>query len=324
MRQKDINQIVEVKSRLEFNSRGNIIDRLNNVEKIFQQKLNLEGELDKELIKYVPIATIACFEAFFRSVYAELIDFMYKKSGFSQDLIKLIQKNIKFDLEVISAFDSKALTIGEFVSYQFSCNRLDNIKENISIILGFDFIKGLIDFQPESIFDDVNNNAKQFVENSGEIMTDMNRLFYLRHIFCHEFATNLDIDKNEILKCFNNSKIFLEHTDNYIHNLIYPNALETQTQMNNYADENFEIADKELGELILKIKESFKDDVLYNLDLFDKSILDWKKYRESKAEFAASCVKGGNMYPTLYSSNLKNTTYEKIKSLKSQYNIKNT
>ena len=67
MRQKDINQIVEVKSRLEFNSRGNIIDRLNNVEKIFQQKLNLEGELDKELIKYVPIATIACFEAFFRS-----------------------------------------------------------------------------------------------------------------------------------------------------------------------------------------------------------------------------------------------------------------
>ncbi len=321
MKRDLISEIILIKSRTEFNSRLDFSSRLNDIEYAFTENLHYNGDFDKELIKYIPIATVACFEAFFRSVYKELIDF---GKPFCDNVIKFNQsKNVKFDFDIINAIQSKVVTVGEFVSHILPCNNLEDINLNLSLLANIDFLEQIKKFQRKNNFEQVNVKANNFIENFEQIIVDIKRIFELRHIFCHEFATNININKEEILRCFINSKTFLNQTNDFIWNLLYPNAPETQVDMNIQASELFQKADVELTELIIAIKEAANEQayMTLNIELFDKSILNWKSYRDTKAELDASFVDGGSMYPTIYSNSLASTTKEKIESLKEEYAI---
>ena len=321
MKRNLINEITAIKSRSEFNSRLDYSSRLNDIEYAFQENLDYNGDFNKELLKYIPIATVACFEAFFRSVYKELIDF---GKPFSDNVIKFNQaQNVKFDFDIINAIQTKTVTIGEFISHILPCNNFDDINKNLSLLCGIDFADQIKKFKRDSIFEHVNDNSKQFIDNGDQIISDIKRTFELRHIFCHEFATNLRIDKDEILRCFNNAKIFLNQTNDFIWDLIYPNAPETQADMNNHTSDQFSEADNELTELIITIKEASKENsyMTLNIDLLDETLTEWKKYREVKAKLDASVVEGGSMYPTIYAGSLITTTQKKIESLKNEYTV---
>lgn len=321
MKRNLINEITAIKSRSEFNSRHDYSRRLNDIEYAFQENLDYNGDLNKELLKYIPIATVACFEAFFRSVYKELIDF---GKPFSDNVVKFNQaQNVKFDFDIVNAIQTKTVTVGEFVSHILPCNNFEDINKNLSLLCSIDFADQIKKFKRESIFEHVNDNSKQFIENGDQIIADIKRTFELRHIYCHEFATNLPIDKDEILRCFNNAKLFLNHTNDFVWDLIYPNAPETQTDMNIQASDEFERFENDLSVLISTIKEAKKENSYFdlNVELFDKTIEQWKIYRKTKAELDASLVEGGTMYPLLYASSLTATTKEKIESLKNEFEI---
>lgn len=321
MKRNLINEITAIKSRSEFNSRHDYSRRLNDIEYAFQENLDYNGDFNKELLKYIPIATVACFEAFFRSIYKELIDF---GKPFSDNVVKFNQaQNIKFDFDIVNAIQTKTVTVGEFVSHILPCNNFEDINKNLSLLCSIDFADQIKIFKRDSIFEYVNENSKQFIENGDRIIADIKRTFELRHIYCHEFATNLHLDKDEILRCFNNSKLFLNQTNDFVWDLIYPNAPETQTDMNIQASDEFERFENELSLLISTIKEAKNEnsDFDLNVELFDKTIEQWKIYRKTKAELDASVVEGGTMYPLLYASSLTATTKEKIESLKNEYEI---
>ena len=319
MKRNIINEIAAIKLRSEFNSRHDYSSRLNHIENAFNESLNYNGDYNQELLKYIPIATVACFEAFFRSVYKELIDF---GNPFSENAIKFNQsKNVKFDFEIINAIQSKTVTVGEFISHILPCNNFADINTNLSTIANIDFTEQIKKFK--GLSDNSNEISNKFIENSEQILKDIKKTFELRHIFCHEFATNLIIDKDEILRCFNNSKVFINQTNNFIWNLLYPNAPETQTGMNIQASDEFEYYENELSELIITIKKAKTENLDFDINvvLFDKTIELWKIYRKSVAELNSSIVEGGSMYPLLYASSLTNTTKEKIESLKTEYDI---
>jgi len=321
MKRNLINEITAIKSRSEYNSRHDYSSRLDDIEYAFQENLNYNGVLNKELLKYIPIATVACFEAFFRSVYKELIDF---GKPFSDNVVKFNQaQNVKFDFDIVNAIQTKMVTVGEFVSHILPCNNFEDINKNLSLLCDIKFADQIKKFYRESIFDHVNDVSKQFIENSDQIIADIKRTFELRHIYCHEFATSLPIDKDEILRCFNNAKLFLNHTNDFVWYLMYPNAAETQTDMNIQASDEFECYENDLLILISTIKEAKKENSILdlNIKLFDKSIEQWKIYRETKAELDASVVEGGTMYPLLYACSLTSTTKEKIESLKNEFEI---
>lgn len=321
MKRNLIDEITAIKSRSEFNSRHDYSSKLNDIEYAFQENLDYNGDFNKELLKYIPIATVACFEAFFRSVYKELIDF---GKPFSDNVVKFNQsKNVKFDFDIVNAIQTKTVTVGEFISHILPCNNFEDINTNLSLLSGIDFADQIKKFKRESIFEHVNDNSNKFIENGDQIISDIKRTFKLRHIFCHEFATNLRIEKDEILRCFNNSKIFLNQTNDFIWDLIYPNAPETQTDMNIQAYDEFEKFENDLSVLISTIKEvkNGNSDFDLNVELFDKTMEQWKIYRKTKAELDASIVEGGTMYPLLYASSLTTTTKEKIESLKNEFEI---
>ncbi len=144
-----------------------------DIEAAFNENLNYNGEFDCELIKYIPIATVACFEAFFRSVYKELVDF---GKPFSDNAIKFNQsKNIRFDFDIINAIQSKTVTVGEFVSHILPCNNFDDINSNMSTLTDMNFANDLKKFKKKSIFETSNIEADYFINNSDEIITDIKR-----------------------------------------------------------------------------------------------------------------------------------------------------
>jgi len=321
MKRNLLQEISLVKSRTEYNYRHDFSTRLNEIEYTFNESLNYNGNFNKELLKYIPIATVACFEAFFRSVYKELVDF---GKPFSDNVTKFNQaRNVKFDFDIVNAIQSKTVTTGEFISHILPCNNFKDINSNMSLLIEKDFTKELKNFEKESIFEEIEKTVVEFKKSSDQVITDINKIFELRHIFCHEFATNIKIDKEEILRCFANSKLFLNQTNYFIWELLYPGAPETQTDMKIQYHKEFEVIDEELAQLITLIKKACNKEYSLGLDiiLFDESIDQWKNYRDSKAKSEASIVDGGSMYPTVYASSLKRTTKEKIESLKDQYEI---
>ncbi|WP_300599137.1 lysozyme inhibitor LprI family protein [Niabella sp.] len=319
MKRNLLTEINEVKSRTERDFRYKADFRLEQLETIVTQYLTNNQNANVELVKYVPIATVACFESFFRSVIKELID---SGKPYNENAIQFNQsKNIKFDFDIILAIQSKRVTIGEFISHILPCNNLNDINSNLSTLTNGDFLDSLKKYKRKSLFEDVNKISKAFRDNSSQIISDIKRTFELRHIFCHEFSANVKVDISEVLRCLRNCRIFLKHVDDFIWNLLHPNAPETQQDMNIKSGKDFELLDNELSELIKTIKQLRGENQLGFIHplLFDKSIEEWKKYRDAKAEADSANYTGGTIYPTIYANSRTWTTKEKIASLKEEF-----
>ena len=114
MKRNLINEITALKSRSEFNSRHDYYSRLTHIEYAFNENVNYNGNFNKELLKYIPIATVACFEAFFRSVYKELIDF---GEPFNENAIKFRQ-SLKTAFSISNCFLAVLKIRKQFLSFQ--------------------------------------------------------------------------------------------------------------------------------------------------------------------------------------------------------------
>lgn len=317
-----IQEIKSIKSRTEFNSRHDFSSRLNDIEYALSEFVNYNGDYNIEVLKYIPISTVACFEAFFKSVVKEFVDFgePYNKnvSNFNQS------KNIKLDFEIIAAIQTKSITVGELVGHILSFNNFEDINSNLTVIIGNDFLDELKNFKKTSIYEIPNilNDSRR--NRIPEIIKSIKETYEFRHIFCHEFATNINIEKEVIIKNFNNCRDFLELVNNFVWEILYPNSPETQIEINEEADNSFKQKDEELNlliEFIIHNKENIDEDHSMNIDLFKTSLQKWKKYRESVALYRASSFKGGSMYHLIHSSALKQITEEKIESIKSEFEI---
>ncbi len=213
------------------------------------------------------------------------------------------------------------MTIGEFVSHILPCNNLDDINSNLSTLIKIDFLDSLKKYNRKSIFDEVNETSKMFRDNSSQIISDIKRTFELRHIFCHEFFANVKIAPEEILGCLQSAEIFLSHVNDFIWNLLHPDAPETQLEMNMKAGKDFELIDNELSELINTIKQLKGENLkgFIHPQLFDQAIDAWKQYRDAKAEADSALYLGGSIYAAVHAINRAWTTKEKIASLKEEF-----
>ena len=323
MNKRDILQeIKSTKSSFEFNTRCDYSNRFSDIEYALKEFGGYDGDFNKELLKYIPISTVACFETFFNSAIKEIVDF---GKPFSNNVAKFNKsKNIKLDFEVLAAIQTKSLTVGEFVAHVLPYNSLKDINSNISILIENDFLGELKSFSKTSIFENANTISESFRKKTGEILESVKQTYVLRNIFCHEFASNVRIDQSYILNNFENCKIFLEHSNLFIWDLLYPNLPDTHAETNIQAYKEFELVDKELSILVDRIKDFSSQEYTsegFDQNLFDQTIIQWKEYRKLHAEYKASGVKGGSMYPRLYSSDLTYITKEKIGSLKDEFEI---
>lgn len=316
MKRDYIEEIKLIRSRAEFNSRYDYSSRLNDIEEILSDFINYSGAFSNELLKYIPIATIACFEAFFRSTIKEVIDF---GQPFSDNVAKYNQaKNVRLDFEIVAAIQSKTLTVGDFVSHLLPYNNYEDISSNLSILLNVDFTEKLKNYGGDN-----EEENKAFQQIFPQIINSIKRTYELRHIFCHEFATNFNVDKAEILENYKNCKVFLKRVNDLIWDILYPDSPQTQVEMNLLAQTKFDMKERELHSLISHIKTIIRGEEFevekFNEEQFDDCLAKWKMYRDLHAEYKSASFKGGSMHSLIYFSDLEFVTENKINNLKEEF-----
>jgi uncharacterized protein YecT (DUF1311 family) len=216
-------------------------------------------------------------------------------------------RDIKFDFRAVQAIQGKTVTVGDFTSHLLSFNNLEDINNNMSIVIGEDFLKKLKSTIPEWALDEL--KAKSIDELSSEIYRDVTRTFELRHIYCHELALSEEVDTEIIYRCFDNTKLFLNATDTLVWNLIAPNAPTCQAEMNERAYKEFEEVDAELRVRCDQILANLEDEAKAEFQEMNEA---WQKYRELKAKASADVFKGGTAWPLVYYSELYSVTKARL------------
>lgn len=324
MKKRDyIEEITSIKDRSEFPGRFELMARLHAIDSIIYDVMD-DGKLqNKEVLKYIPIATVACFESFFRSIVTELID---KGEPYSQNVLKFNQSNnIKFDFNIVNAIQKKKISVGDFISHILNCNNIKDFNSNLSILTQIDFLEELKTFEPKKITKPAIDTAKIFKAKSSIILESIDYIFRLRHIFCHEFANNIELEYLVVKGTYEHCKIFLFHVNDFIWNLLEPDAPLTRAEMNIRAGKNFEKAEFELTKVVDEIKnlDLSNEHIYVDSKDIDLVIEKWKEYRELKAESFAKQSKEGTIYPLLKLNSLKATTEKMTAELIEGYGLKN-
>jgi hypothetical protein len=146
-----------------------------------------------EFVKYLPIGYVAAMEAYFRIIFRDLIDF---GPPFSENLKSF--GDIKFQIEPVLAIASKAISVGEFVAHLLPFNNLKDINENMSRLIGEDFLNRL---EKTKITTLIGAKPVPMENYHSKIPFSIKRLFEMRHTFCHEFAINENANLQEIRDC---------------------------------------------------------------------------------------------------------------------------
>jgi hypothetical protein len=190
-------EILEKKGRQSGGTQrwGQLAPRLAGVVAIPDQLRGVmlfDDRAEEELYRHVPIGLVACMEGFFRLVYADLVD---HGPPFRDNAAKL--PNVTFSLETALTIQRQSVSIGEFVAHLLPISSLEDINRSVSTLIGSDFLKRFKQVraaQPRqlTLFPDLD------ADSDAEILRAASRTFELRHIFCHELAPLLQVERGEI------------------------------------------------------------------------------------------------------------------------------
>ena len=188
----------------------------------------LHDPYNKELLRYYPIAFVACIESYFRGAIKFLID---SREDFLENSGNLLKHQSKLDFDILRKLQDE-ITIGDVVSLFVPINGLENIHSSMSQIMEIDFFGRLSEVRARRPSGVAGEAGVPVVENREEVFRYVAKTFELRNIFCHESATGFDVDSEEINKCVRNSEIFLQAAEELISQTLFPGELTTEEEMN--------------------------------------------------------------------------------------------
>lgn len=249
-----------------------------------------------QLIEYVPVKIVACFEQLFRDEYQEILENpKVKKNLKNIDLFK----DTRFNFDVIGAFEENTISLSDYLSLLIPCSKLADIDNAISKLLGIKFLEEF---------------GKK--EDGKAILDSISEIFRLRHIYCHEVPLKQVLDVNNARKLISHAIAFIDNSDDIIRIALYSDHISGVEEIE-IAKKEYEKANKELEELIetLKVKQD-KGSFHYN----DFSYIDkWKGYREERALCDSSINNKESYLPLHYYWSMKRTTKSLIKELKDDF-----
>jgi hypothetical protein len=124
-----IQEIADVRQRRRFGSAmAELPLRLFSLEHAFKK----HDKSEKEVIRYFPVALIACVEGYFRMAIKDLID---AGEPFLSNAEKPAS-SLKLDFSVLRAVHGKAITVGELVAHAVPLSRLEHIESALSSVVG--------------------------------------------------------------------------------------------------------------------------------------------------------------------------------------------
>jgi hypothetical protein len=276
-------------------------------------------DVNQEIVRAIPIASIGALEAHFRICYATIIN--HSPTYLANAVRHAKEQNIRFDLELLVPLQGKKISIGEFLSHLFPINQLDDINQTLSSILEINFLSrhSVYDSESPHQFDNQEEQIK-----SQSCYAAVRRMFSLRHILAHEFALNLPLNKDEILEDYSSIKFFIYTATELIEKTLQIYVFPTQMNVNQFAGEQFEKSDNELQNLLERIKQlrtsgGYEFPIIEDCRRFDKAIRKWREFREAYGDSFSASYKGGSMQPAVHFWQLTTQTKYFIQNLEDEF-----
>ena len=303
-----IKEILAVRRNLRFRRPGTeLFSRLGDIERTYQR---FNPEL-KELLRYFPIALVACIESYFRLMIKELID---SGEPYLTNSRNILRKE-KYDFDILKGLHGQTITIGDVISHHLSISDLNHIIGAMGPIMDCDFPERLSHVYDRREVKIKKNPMQPIIQDRHETFRYVERSFQLRHIFCHEIATAIEIEKDEIDNCVYHTVIFLKASDELISQTLFPNAPLTQTDMNIASYEDHKREKGELDCLLAKLDDILSDK---QKEKFRDANEAWNTFVNASVEIEGLQYEGGTIRPMIEShaaTQLLKERKEQIKEL---------
>ncbi len=283
---KVIDEILEVRSRLRFERReAELFVRLGEIEYAYKR-------VDPELLRYFPTALVACMESYFRLVIKELVDFGEPYLSNSSNLLR----TDRFDFDILKGLHGQAITIGDVISHYPPISNIGHIVKLMDSLMGCDFREKLRNVYNRWKVEIEKSPKRPIVRDIRETFRYVERSFQLRHIFCHEIATAIDVGKEEIDKCVYHTSLFLKASDEVVSQTLFPDAPLTQADMNIVSYEDYRKEEENLALLLKKVSKVLSS---IQKERFYDANEAWHKFVEASVEVEGLAYEGGSIRPTI-------------------------
>lgn len=303
-------EIIEIRERRSSNSsHSESFLRLSSLEMAFKAA----SKDNDEILKYFPIALVATMEGCFRVMISELIDHGEPFSGNCDQLLK----NNKITFDLVKAFQGQKVSLGEFVSHVVSFNKFSDIDGLLSTVTGKQFLKEIKNHRSRWDIEVLKKEDTAIISNPDTVYKNVIRTFELRHIFCHETATKVEFDYEEIKECFLSVSIFLKASVDYISEIMYPGAPLTQMDMNIDSAQTLDSVINEAVDVQKQLIQKLLDQPK-RVTLLESSHEKWLEYMDIFSKFSADAYEGGSIWPLIYNSTASGLANTYLDSLKSE------
>ena len=279
--------------------------RLRQLEIAYQTR----DEDNKELLRYFPIAVVACKEAYFRLAIKELIDSGNPYLANAQSLVS--RSHIGF--EVLSGLHGQSITIGDVIGHSVSISSLTHVSSHMNQLIGGDFLRNVTKVHDRYAVEVDNKKKSPIISDPDATFRHVARAFELRHIFCHETASNHEFDTKEIEQCFEHSVMFLEASIEYVTQTLFPNAPLTQMDMNAAALENYKKEKERLDSHLAQVSELLSDKQKAR---FREANGSWEAFVSASVDIEALAYEGGSIMPAIANSAAARLTRERAEQIK--------
>lgn len=304
-RRNIVKEIIEIKSRRKTDIPGSeLFLRLLRVESSYQQR----DKENKELLKYFPIAVVACIEMYFRLVIKKLIDF--GEPYLSNSEVVMPKGNVGFEL--LKALHGQSITIGDIISHSVPISNLSHLSSHMSKLMDIDFLKEVSLVHNRWEVEVLNKPSVPIIQEADSTFKYVTKTFELRHIFCHEMASEHEVEDYEIEKCFDHSILFLKATEELIFKTLYPNAPLTQRDMNIDSAKDYKKEKEILYSLIPQVENLLSEKQLLKFSEANKA---WTVFFEASVEIEGLQYEGGSIRPTIENSISAFLTKERSKQM---------
>ena len=288
---RTIDRILSTRSRLRFQRReAELFARLSAIRHSYK---HLDPAIH-ELLRYYPIALVACLESWFRLAIRELVD---SGEPYLDNARQLLRRE-GFDYDILAGLHGQTITIGEVISHHPPISSLEHIIAIMKTITGEDFRSGISEVHDRWKVELEKHPKVPIVTDIDETFRNVDRTFELRHIFCHETATAIEVGRDEIDRCIEHTVTFLKASDELISQILYPDAPLTQTDMNIASHEDYMREREGLNLLVETIAAALSGERAKRFSAANEA---WESFLEASVEIESLEYKGGSMRPTVAS-----------------------
>lgn len=280
---------------------GEITLRLIEIEHAFENR----DRKNKELLRYFPIAIVACIESFFRLSIKNLVEAGEPYISNAEEL--LLRNQVPFG--VIKALHGQSIKVGDIIGHSVPLSSLTHIDSHMSKLMRNKFLEEISRVHDRWKVEVLNLPKVPIVSSPETTFRNVAKTFELRHILCHETANNFGFNQEDIEGYFEHSVLFLQAARQFISETLHPNAPLTQADMNIQSYQDYEKEKARLDDLTVKVADCLNDKQKKELKI---AVDAWREFLKASVELEGLKYEGGSIRPTIENGAAAQLTRDRI------------